>query len=179
MEEIFSETEWAQFLSVNSTKMHQSKELPNTNNQSWEEEMRSKWTHENTTNYHLYSTQPSLPESFAQDTASDKQTETSQMSVTDLPTNPLQTDPFTNQSQNTNLIPNESHNSEQSNRQSHYSQLDPNESKATEYSDPQPMSSQVSDPSHNQPQDGTEDFIPLLDLSYAKVREYKHYKQKR
>lgn len=178
MEEIFSGTEWAQFLSANSTKMHQSKELPNTNNQSREEEFQSKWTHEDTTYSHLDSTQPSLPESFAQDMASDKQTETSQMSVTDLPTNPLQTDPFTNQSQNTNLNPNEPHNSEQSNRQSHFPQLDPNESKATEYSDPQPMSSQVSDPSHNQPQDGTEDFIPLLDLSYAKVRVYKHYKQK-
>uniref|UniRef100_A0A672SUG3 Uncharacterized LOC107588404 n=1 Tax=Sinocyclocheilus grahami TaxID=75366 RepID=A0A672SUG3_SINGR len=159
MEEIFSGTEWAQFLSVNSTQMHQSKELPNTNNQSREEDLQSKWTHDDTTD----STQLSLPESFAQDMASDQQTETSQMSVTDLPTNPLQTDPFTNQSQNTNLNPNE-----QSNGQSHFSQLGPNESKATEHSDPQPTSSQVSDPSHNLPQDGTEDFIPLLDLSYAK-----------
>ncbi|XP_059372352.1 uncharacterized protein zgc:113229 [Carassius carassius] len=160
MEEIFSGTEWAQFLSVNSTKMHQSKELPNTNNQSHEDELQSKWTHEGTTDFPLGSTQLSLPESFAQDMASDKQTETSQMSVTYLPTNPLQTDPFTNQSQNTNLNPNESHNSEQSHGQSHFFQLDPNESKAT--------SSQVSDPSHNLPQDGMEDFIPLLDLSYVK-----------
>ncbi|KTG40235.1 hypothetical protein cypCar_00030022 [Cyprinus carpio] len=168
MEEIFSGTEWAQFLSVNSTQMHQSKEFPNTNNLSRGEELQSKWTHEITTNSHLDSTQLSLPESFAQDMASDKQSETSQMSDTDLPTNPLQTEPFTNQSQNTILYPNESHNSEQSNGQSAFSQLDPNESRATEYSDPQPMYSQVSDPSHNLPQDGTEDFIPLIDLSYAK-----------
>ncbi len=156
MEEIFSGTEWAQFLSANSSTMHQSKELPNTNYRSQEEELRRKWTHEDTTNSHLDWTQPSFPESFAQDMASDKRTETSQMNV-----------PFTNQSQNTNLNPNESHNSEQSNRQSHYSQLDPNEQKASEYSDPQPMSSH---PSHNQPQHGTEDYIPLVDLSYAKVR---------
>lgn len=162
MEEIFSGTEWAQFLSVNSSKMHQSKELPNTNNRSSEEELQSKWTHEGTTDYQLDSAQLSLSESFAQDMASDKQTETSQMSVTYLPTNPSKTDPFTNQSQNTNLNPNESHNGEQSYGQSHFSQLDPNESKAT--------SSQVSDPSHNLPQGGTEDFIPLIDLSYAKVR---------
>ncbi|XP_052430338.1 uncharacterized protein zgc:113229 [Carassius gibelio] len=160
MEEIFSGTEWAQFLSVNSSKMHQSKELPNTNNRSSEEELQSKWTHEGTPDYQLDSTQLSLSESFAQDMASDKQTETSQMSVTYLPTNPSQTDPFTNQSQNTNLNPNESHNGEQSYGQSHFSQLDPNESKATY--------SQVSDPSHNLPQGGTEDFIPLIDLSYAK-----------
>ncbi|XP_016411156.1 uncharacterized protein LOC107742621 [Sinocyclocheilus rhinocerous] len=169
MEEIFSGTEWARFLSVNCGKPEQSNELPNTNNQSHEEELPSKWTHKDPTDSHLGWTQPPHLESFAQDMASDKQTETSQMSVTDLPTNPLQTsDPFIDQSQNINLNPNKSHNSEQSNGQSQFSQLDPNESKATEHSDQQPTSNQVSGPSHNQPQGGTKDFIPLLDLSNVK-----------
>uniref|UniRef100_A0A672M9R9 Zgc:113229 n=1 Tax=Sinocyclocheilus grahami TaxID=75366 RepID=A0A672M9R9_SINGR len=164
MEEIFSGTEWARYHSVNCGKPEQSNELPNTNNQSHEEELPSKWTHKDPTDSHLGWTQPPHLESFAQDMASDKQTETSQMSITDLPTNPLQTsDPFIDQSQNINLNPNKSHNSEQSNGQSQFSQLDPNESKATEHSDQQPTSNQVSSPSHNQPEGGTKDFIPLLD----------------
>ncbi|XP_073677241.1 uncharacterized protein [Garra rufa] len=167
MEEIFSGTQWAQFLSVNSTKPDQSNEPPNTFNQSREEELHSKWTHKDTTNSHLASTEPSLPKSFEQDMASDKQTEASQMSDTDLSTHPLETsDPFTNHSQYPN--PYESYNSEESNEQPQFSQPDPNEAKATEHIDQHGMSRQVSDPSHNHPQGGTEDFIPLLDLSYAR-----------
>ncbi|XP_043112534.1 uncharacterized protein zgc:113229 isoform X2 [Puntigrus tetrazona] len=150
MEEIFSGTEWAQFLSVNSTKMHQPKEAANTNNQSREEGLNTKWTHEDATDSHLDLTQPR----FAQDMEYNK----------NPPASPLPTNPFTNQSQITNLTPDESRSSERS----HYSRLHLNESKATEHGDPQPVFNQVSDPSHIQPQDGTEDFIPLLDLSYAK-----------
>lgn len=169
MEEIFSGTEWAQFLSVNGTTQDQSNELQNNINQSHEEERNSKWTHNGTTDSHLV---PSFSESFASDKPVYNQTETSQMSapsshVTDLTTNPLQTsDLFTNQLRNTNLELNKSHHSEQSNKQSQFSQLDPNELKATEESDSQQMSSQVSDTN----QGGTEEFIPLLDLSYIKVK---------
>ncbi|KAK7138298.1 hypothetical protein R3I94_013810 [Phoxinus phoxinus] len=132
MEEIFSGTEWAQFLSGMS--------------------------------------KPSLSGSLASGKPVYNQTEMSQMSgpsshVTDLTTNPLQTsDPFTNGLQNGNLKLSESHHSEKSNEQSQFSLLDPNESTATEHSDPQLMSSQVSDPN----QGGTEDFIPLMDLSFIK-----------
>ncbi|XP_067314047.1 uncharacterized protein zgc:113229 [Pseudorasbora parva] len=151
MEEIFSGTQWAQFLSVNQSNKPQSNTA-----QSREEERHSKLTRNNTTDSHLGMTKPSLSESFASDTPVYNQREMSQMSVpsshfTDLTTNPLHTSgPCTN--------------SEQSNEQSHFSQLDPNESKATEQNDPRLMSSQVSDPS----QGGTEDYIPLLDLSYIK-----------
>lgn len=161
MEEIFSGTEWAQFLSVNCTTQDQSNEPQININQSREEQRNS-----------LGMTKPSLSESFASYKPVYNQTETSQMSfssshVTDLTRNPLQTsDPFTNVLQNANLKLNESHHSEQSNEQSQFSQLDPNESKATDHSDPQLMSSQVSDPN----QGGTEDFIPLLDLSSIKVK---------
>ncbi|KAK2890733.1 hypothetical protein Q8A67_013376 [Cirrhinus molitorella] len=160
MEEIFSGTQWAQFLSVNSNKPDQSNEPPNTFNQTRDEELHRKWTHTDTTESHFGSMQPSLPKSFAQDMASDKQTKTSQMSDTNT------SDQFANQSQYRN--PYESYSSKGSNEQPQFSQLDPNESKANEHSDQKLMSSQVSSPRHNQPQGGTEDFIPLLDLSYAR-----------
>lgn len=165
MEEIFSGTEWAQFLSVNGTTQDQSNEPQSNINQSLEEERNSKWTHNDTADSHLV---PSFSESFASDKPVYKQTETSQMSassshVSDLTTNQLQTsDPL----RNTNLELNKSHHIEQSNKQSQFSQLDPNELKAAEESDSQLMSSQVSDTN----QGGTEDFIPLLDLSYIKVK---------
>lgn len=169
MEEIFSGTEWAQFFSVNGNTQVQSNEPQSNINQSHDEERNSKWTHNGTTNSHLVA---SLSESFVSNKPVYNQTETSQMSapsshVTDLTTNPLQTsDLFTNQLRNTNLELNKSHHSEQSNEQSQLSQLDPNETKAPEHSNSQLMSNQVSDPN----QDGTEDFIPLLDLSYIKVK---------
>ncbi|RXN13891.1 transcription initiation factor TFIID subunit 11-like protein [Labeo rohita] len=159
MEEIFSGTEWAQFLSVNRNKPDQSNESPNTI--SREEELHSKWTGDKD-DLHLGLTQPSLPESFTQH-MSTHPTEMSQMSLT----NPLQTfDPFINQQQNRN--PGESHSREQSNEHPQFYQLVPNESKVTEHSDQHGTSSQVYDPSHNQPQGGMEDYIPVLDLSYAK-----------
>lgn len=169
MEEIFSGTEWAQFLSVNGTTKDQSNKPQSIINQSREEEQNSKWTQNNTTDSHLV---PSLSESFASNKPVYNQTETSQMSasslhVTDLTTNPLQTsDPLTNHLHDIHLELNKSHHSEQSKEKSQFSQLDPNESKATEHSDSQLTSSQVSDPN----QGGTEDFIPLLDLSYIKVK---------
>lgn len=169
MEEIFSGTEWAQFLSVNCTSQDQSNEPQININQSREEQRNSKWTQNYITDSHLGMTKPSLSESFASDKPVYNQTETSQKSVpsshvTDLTTNPLQTsDPFTNVLQNANLKLNESNHGEQSNEQSQFFQLDPNESKATDHSDPQLMSSQVN-------QGGTEDFIPLLDLSFIKVK---------
>ncbi|ROL47186.1 hypothetical protein DPX16_18984 [Anabarilius grahami] len=170
MEEIFSGTEWAQFLSVNGTTQDHSNEPQSNINQSHEEERNSKWTHNDTTDSHLV---PSFSESFASDKPVYNQTETFQMSapsshVTHLTTNPLQTsDPFTNQLRNTNLELNKFHHSEQSNKQSQFSQLDSNELKATEESNSQQMSSQVSDTN----QGGTEDFIPLLDLSYIKPKD--------
>ncbi|XP_067238970.1 uncharacterized protein zgc:113229 [Chanodichthys erythropterus] len=166
MEEIFSGTEWAQFLSVNGTTQDQSNEPQSNINQSLEEERTSKWTHNGTTDSHLV---PSFSESFDSDKPVYNQTETSQMSahsshVSDLSTNQLQTsDPL----QNTNLELNKSHHIEQSNKQSQFSQHDPNELKATEESSSQLMSSQVSDTN----QGGTEDFIPLLDLSYIKPKD--------
>lgn len=172
MEEIFSGTEWAQFLSVNSTTHVQSNEPQMNINQSRDEQRNSKRTQNYTTDSHFGMTKPSLSESFASNKPVYNQTETYQMSfpsphVTDLPTNPLQTsDPFTNVLQNGNLKLNESHHSERSNEQSRFSHLDPNESKATHHSDPRLMSSQVSDPN----QAGTGDFIPLLDLSFIKVK---------
>ncbi|XP_056106244.1 uncharacterized protein zgc:113229 [Rhinichthys klamathensis goyatoka] len=168
MEEIFSGTEWAQFLSVKCTTQDQSNEPQININQSREEQRNSKWTQNYTTDSHLGMTKPLLSESFASDKPVYNQTETSQMSVpsshvTDLTTNTLQTsDLFTNVLQNGNLKLNESH--QTTNEQSQFSQLDPNKSKATDHSDPQLMSSQVSDPK----QGGTEDFIPLLDLSLIK-----------
>ncbi|KAK7141617.1 hypothetical protein R3I93_015691 [Phoxinus phoxinus] len=170
MEEIFSGTEWAQFLSGNCTTQDQSNEPQIIINQSREEHRISKWTQNYTTDSHLGMSKPSLSGSLASGKPVYNQTEMSQMSgpsshVTDLTTNPLQTsDPFTNGLQNGNLKLSESHHSEKSNEQSQFSLLDPNESTATEHSDPQLMSSQVSDPN----QGGTEDFIPLMDLSFIK-----------
>ncbi|XP_048032221.1 uncharacterized protein zgc:113229 [Megalobrama amblycephala] len=172
MEEIFSGTEWAQFLSVNGTTQDQSNEPQSNINQPLEEERTSKWTHNDTTDSHLV---PSFSESFASDKPVYNQTETSQMSassshVSDLTTNQLQTsDPFTNQlrNQTSYLELNKSHHIEQSNKQSQFSQHDPNKLKATEESDSQQMSSQVPDTN----QGGTEDFIPLLDLSYIKPKD--------
>ncbi|XP_077091903.1 uncharacterized protein LOC143744353 [Siphateles boraxobius] len=173
MEEIFSGTEWAQFLSINCTTQDQSNEPQMNINQSRVEQRNSKWTQNYTTDSHLGMTKPSLSQSFASDKPVYNQTETSQMSVpsshvTDLTTNPLQTsDPFTNVLQNGYLKLIESHHSEQSNEQSQFSQLDPNYLKATDRSDPQRMSSQVSDPT----QGGTDDFIPHLDPSFIKPKD--------
>lgn len=160
MEEIFSGTEWAQFLSVNHSTTDPSNEPPKSINQSHEEDWASKWTRKDTTESHLVITQPSFL-----NTTSNKpvynQPNMSQMSVADLNTNPIQTsDTFTNHSQNLIL------NSEQPKELSQLYNFNRNELKSTELRDPQPMSTQVFDPS----QSGTEDFIPLLDLSCLKVR---------
>ncbi|NP_001017913.1 uncharacterized protein LOC550612 [Danio rerio] len=155
MEEIFSGTEWAQFLSVNHSTSDQSNEPPKSINQSHEEDWTSKWTCKDTTESHLVITQPSFLNSTSNKSVYN-QANTSQMS--DLNTNPIQTsDMFTNQSQNFN----------QQNEQSQLYDFNLNELKTTENSHPQPMSTEVSNPS----QRGTEDFISSLDLSCLKPRD--------
>ncbi|XP_056328334.1 myb-like protein AA [Danio aesculapii] len=155
MEEIFSGTEWAQFLSVNHSTSDQSNEPPKSINQSHEEDWTSKWTHKDTTESHLVITQPSFLNSTSNKSVYN-QANTSQIS--DLNTNPIQSsDIFTNQSQNF----------KQQNEQSQLYDFNLNELKTTENSHPQPMSTEVSDPS----QTGTEGFIPFLDLSCLKPRD--------
>lgn len=172
MEEIFSGTQWAQFLSVNSTTQDQSNESSSNINQSGEEEWTGKWKHTDTTNSHLGMTHMSLPDSCTQDMAVDEPLYrlhgTSQISFTDFTTNQLQTaNVYTNHLQSPNMSRNDTHNSEQMNEQSQFFHQPSNESQNSVpgYSQPQ-----VADLSHKQSQDGKDAFIPLLDLSYVKVR---------
>lgn len=168
MEEIFSGTQWAQFLSGNSTTWDQSNESSSNINQSGEEEWTGKWEHTDTTNSHLGMTQEqmSLPDSFTQDMAVDEPVYgTSQISVTELTRSQLQTaDLYTNHLQSADLSLNDTHNSEQMNEQSQFFHQPSNES---ENSVPGYSQPQASDLSHKQSQDG-KGFIPLLDLSYLK-----------
>lgn len=171
MEEIFSGTEWAQFLSVNSTTQDQSHDSPSINNQSGEEEWTDIWKHTNI-NSHLGMTQDqmALPDSSTQDMAVDQPVYRRHgiSHITELATNQLQTsDLCTNQLQSVDLNPNETHSSQQMHQLSQFSQQPSNESENSVPSYSQP---QVSELSHEQSQDGKEGFIPLLDLSYLKVR---------
>ncbi|XP_056625614.1 uncharacterized protein zgc:113229 [Triplophysa dalaica] len=171
MEEIFSGTEWAPFLSVNNTTQDQSNYSPSINNQSGEEERTGKWTHTYMTNSHFGTTQEqmSIPDSSTQDMAIDqpvyRRHGISQI-VTELTTNQLQTsDMCTNQLQSVDLSLNETHNGQQMNELSQFSHQPSNEyeNSITSYSQPE-----VSDLSRVQSQDRKEGFIPLLDLSYHK-----------
>ncbi|KAA0709262.1 hypothetical protein E1301_Tti013249 [Triplophysa tibetana] len=162
MEEIFSGTEWAQFLSVNNTTQNQSNYSPSINNQSGE--WTGKWRHS-----HLGMTQQqmSIPDMSTQDMAVDQPVYRRHgiyQVVTELPTNQLQTsDMCTNQLQSVDLSFNETHNGQQMNELSRFSHQPSYESEKSVPSYSQP---EVSDLSREQYQDRKEGFIPLLDLSY-------------
>ncbi|XP_065122656.1 uncharacterized protein [Paramisgurnus dabryanus] len=160
MEEIFSGTQWAQFLSVSSTTQDQPNESLSHINQSGEEKWTGTGHHTDTIN----SLQMSHPESFTQDVPVYSRNHASPIGVPSSDVaNQLQTSVlYRNHLQNPNLS--ETHNIEQMNEQSQFSHQFSNEhhmmSSQQSYSQ-----SQVSDLNHNQAQPG---FIPLLDHSYLK-----------
>lgn len=173
MEEIFSGTQWAQFLSVSSTTQDQLNESLSHINQSGEKKWTGTGHHTDTIN----SLQMSHPESFTQNVAFNvpvySRNHTSPISVpSSHVADQLQTSVlYRNHFQNPDLSLSEIHNIGQMNEQSQFSHQFSNEStehhlmsSQQSYSQPQ-----VSDLNHNQAERGN-DFIPLLDHSYLKVR---------
>ncbi|XP_052010915.1 uncharacterized protein LOC127663391 [Xyrauchen texanus] len=173
---IFNGTEWAQY---NFSKQEDPSQDSSSNiaqsciaewngkrNQSAQPEMLlpESFTQNPAFNMHVYDEMEISGDSFLPSDAHDLTANQSQMY-----------DLFTNQLQTTNQSFNKSQNSEQTSEQSQFSHQPSYESTANERSVPHLISiqqsrsqPQVYNPSHNQPQGGKEDFIPILDLSYVK-----------